>query len=531
MRCCADDPRTLFSAARAHSRLHRAAVLAASSFTAELKNDQVHGMLAYLAKYGQRISSVALSGADYFRAETPAILNQLPHDKLQKLESLALEELILQLQPRRGYKGVLQAGASLKKVQIHECQLLSSLAPDDEEKVLAAALLLLPQLEHLSINHLCTASQGAYGTFGAYSVFGGFGFGASFKFPGDVIKAMRQLTHLELSNCGLQNGMQHLKGLTGLQDLRLCSVVKLSVTASILSGCQRLTRLEVSGVNVGQFYMNPGALSRGDNMGCSFEPAALSGKTQLRHLALGVCRIAGGSAGVVHLLSSLQPLQQLTHVEFDGSLQAVAPATAYSVLTASSQLQYLEVWSCILPAGVWQHVFPAHAGRQLPQLREIDFTCLHHPDDLEAKIPAPEGGLFAACCPKLQSLRLVDVVYSPMLFLPLMALSSLQKLHVSGVDVATNALDWVCGLKQLKDLCLMDYFPPATVPATKLLLLTELSQLTKLDYMGSVGSVKLQCKVCDTLVPQAYWSKAMPPKVDLISNFKGHLLAAWASCT
>jgi hypothetical protein len=467
----------------------------ASSITAAVNDDQVSSMLLYLAKYGQHISSVALSGTNYFTTETPAILNRLPHDELPMLESLTLEELILQLQPGRGYQGVLQAGPSLKRLKLHECQLLGSMFLDDADQLLEAALLLLPHLEHLSISRLYKTGQGAFGALGAFGLFG-----AGSEFPGDVLQAMQQLTHLEVSDCGLQDDMQHLQGLTGLQNLRLCSAVQLSVTASVLSGCQRLTRLEVSGVNAGQFYMDPGALSRGDNLGCSFEPAALSGKTQLWHLALGVCRIAGGSAGVAQLLSNLQ----LTHVEFDGSLQTVAPATAYSALTASNQLQYLEVRSCILPVDVWRHVFPAHVGRQLPQLQEIDFTCLHHPDDLDAKVAAPEGGLFAACCPKLQSLWLVDVVCSPLLFLPLTALSGLHKLKVSGVDVATNALDWVCELKQLKDLCLMDYFPLATVPPTKLLQLTELSQLTKLYYMGSAGKVELQCKVSGTLVLQAY---------------------------
>lgn len=63
LRCCADDPRTLFSAARAHSRLHQTAVLAASSVKAVL-HQQADSVLQYLESYGQHVSSITLEGAD-----------------------------------------------------------------------------------------------------------------------------------------------------------------------------------------------------------------------------------------------------------------------------------------------------------------------------------------------------------------------------------------------------------------------------------------------------------------------------------
>jgi hypothetical protein len=60
----------------------------------------------------------------------------------------------------------------------------------------------------------------------------------------------------------------------------------------------------------------------------------------------------------------------------DGDLrvvdQGIPPAAAYAALTASSKLQQLDISSCVLPAGVWQYVFPV--GRQLPHLQKFDMA-------------------------------------------------------------------------------------------------------------------------------------------------------------
>jgi hypothetical protein len=62
LRCCADGTCTMFSAARAPSRLHQAAVLAATSIRAVLtKQQQAERLLLYLDRYGQHISSMDLS--------------------------------------------------------------------------------------------------------------------------------------------------------------------------------------------------------------------------------------------------------------------------------------------------------------------------------------------------------------------------------------------------------------------------------------------------------------------------------------
>jgi hypothetical protein len=55
----ATDQRSLFSAARAHSRLHQAAVAALHSVTVCCAQEkQLGGMLVFLRKHGQQVNSI-----------------------------------------------------------------------------------------------------------------------------------------------------------------------------------------------------------------------------------------------------------------------------------------------------------------------------------------------------------------------------------------------------------------------------------------------------------------------------------------
>ena len=130
LRYCAEDSSSLFSAARAHSKLHQAAVLAASSIKAVLRQpEQADSVLLYLAKHGQHVSRVDIEGVGMLAGSRwPAVstitLPQLPHANLPKLESLRVAKLAVQLLPGREFQGVLWAGASLKRLQLHSCMLL-----------------------------------------------------------------------------------------------------------------------------------------------------------------------------------------------------------------------------------------------------------------------------------------------------------------------------------------------------------------------------------------------------------------------
>jgi hypothetical protein len=452
LRCCAGDPGSVCSAARAHSRLHQAAVEALKSITAEVNQKQLDTLMGvYLNSHGQHSDSISLE-VEYHKAkESPVTLRQLP-ETLTKLSSITLEHLHLQLQPGEGYQGVLGAAAvpSLKKLQLKRCTLL------DGEEGLAAALALLPGLEHLSIISSLDSK------------------GFRILTPLDaVIPGLQRLTYLELdrqdlSACnddeldvvGARDAtdavLQHLIALTRLVDLWLTPGV-CSMTASMLSGTQHLTRLDLTGQAV-------------------YEPAALAGKTKLQHL--NICLRPGGAAGTAQLLCVLRELQQLTClILFDDLhyMEVSTPAAAYSALTASSKLQVLDVSYYGLPAGVWQHVFPA--SRQLQHMRSLSLTDWSFST---APVAAPEGTRLVSCCPGLQSLAMWDLQYGTGLLTELQGLSSLTALFLHSAPGSAEGFEGVCHLTGLRRL----EVGPTPDSFAGLAASWQLRQLTYLSYWG-----------------------------------------------
>ena len=358
MQCLTDDPISMFSAARAHIRLHQAAVVALSSITVNAKTQQQldDSLLPYLGKHGQHVDSMVVRGAwDFSDWVAAPSLRQLP-TSLQ-LTSLQLEALKVQLQPGNGFQGVLRPGLPLKQLRLGAA---SGCCLQDEEDVLAAALHGLPALEHFSIvdlyDHLAEG----------------------------MLQELQQLTYLDLYNCQLDYGgtsLQPLQALTGLVDLRVSGQTYHPFTTDMLSGLCSLTRLVLD---------------------CWFdrlEPAGLAGKTQLQHLSLYHCNIAG----VERFLSELQHLTHLTHLglsvsyQEDGNQQIIPHASAFSALTASSKLQHLSISHP--PAAALQHLFPA--GRQLPHLQSLSI-CNGAVDGRGIAL----GSSLVSCCPALRSLDL-----------------------------------------------------------------------------------------------------------------------------
>jgi hypothetical protein len=364
LQCCANDLPSLFSAARAHSRLQQASVLALSSITAyDITHQRADGLVQYLSTYGHHIHSIEITGdADQLGA-LPRF--QLPPN--QQLDSLDLTFCRLQLQPGDWCQGVIRPGAPIKRLRLFHCTLL------DWEKGLAAALLLLPGLEHLAMN-------GNHWDPTYYVTF-----------PTDVLKALQQLTYLEFENIGLgvpaDGGavLQPLQALTRLKGLRLYfdGEAAAAVNSTMLSGMQHLTRLELFGLS-------------------ELDPGALAPHTQLQHLELSDCLIRGAAAGVGQLLFHMQRLQHLTELQFCCHDDPPGPVASYSALTASSRLRHLQISACKLPTGVWQHVFPA--GRQLPHLHSLDVDSNELPSGGHAT--APDGQRLVSCCPSLRLLSM-----------------------------------------------------------------------------------------------------------------------------
>jgi hypothetical protein len=453
---CADDPRSLFSAARAHSRIHQAAVLAFSSIKVVVKHQQqADRVVAYLRKHGHHISSVQL---DKYGLECYT-LHQLPHNKLQGLSALKFSGSRMQLQPGDGFEGVLAPGLPLKQLHMHKCTLV------DGVEGLVGALSLLPELEHLSFEAELIP----------------WGPRSSYVFPTSILQLLPQLTYLELAVLEFVDpaDWQHLQGLTALRCLRLSSIRPQTYQASMLSCLLHLTRLDVMGLAVSRWS--------------SFEPGLLDGKTRLQHLQVVDISIAGGSEGTSQLLFYMQELKRLTYLSLSG-LRGEGPdppAAAYSALTASSKLQQLRVVWRQVPVDVWQHVFPS-IGRPLPDLRVLVIKILYNNWESHDYAPAPGASSLVSCCPRLQSLQLSGMIASAELMAPLAGLSSLSDLDLSGVSFpqseifgpAPQALEVVCQLTGLQRLAVHNY-RFQNVEDGLLLQLTQLQQLTHLQYSKS----------------------------------------------
>jgi hypothetical protein len=236
LRFCWHDPRSLFSAARAHSTLHHTAALAASSMEAQTSQRQVDSVLDYLTNHGQHIDSINLEGNGL------PDLQQLPHSSLLRLSRLQFSWFRLQLQPGNGSHGLLGAGLPLKQLRLYKCRL------SDGVVGLSAALALLPDMQHLSLSwNLDCSGDGDY-----------------ISYLSSALVLSPQLTYLELTGGpagpgGLQSlqELTGLQGLTRLQDLLLDSLGAQIIQASTLSGLQQVARLKLHGV-AGRSRFEPG---------------------------------------------------------------------------------------------------------------------------------------------------------------------------------------------------------------------------------------------------------------------------------
>jgi hypothetical protein len=80
LRCCAADSHcSLFNAARAHSRLRHAAVLALRSITTVLPNQQkADNVLLFLRNHGAHVDSIDLKGRPVNAHDDPMVSFNLP---------------------------------------------------------------------------------------------------------------------------------------------------------------------------------------------------------------------------------------------------------------------------------------------------------------------------------------------------------------------------------------------------------------------------------------------------------------------
>jgi hypothetical protein len=409
--CAAHNLRTLFSAARADSRLHQADLGALQVLDAPLcKQQQADGLLLFLAEYAEQMDILSVWKAANAHPYTTITLRQLPRSL--PLRALSLRNV--RLRPGHAFKGMLGAAvADLQALLVQDCCL-----PDwPTAQALAAALWQLPALETLSIRGLsvdCCDSDCDSDDIGG-----------DFEFPTAAFLQMQQLTSLHLAGIGCEGpGDDKGPDLQPLQTLTRLSVLKLgewdatdsSITANMLSGMQYLTHLEVTDPP------RKGVM----------EPGVLAGKTRLQLLELRGLRWA--AASVTELLSHLPQLQELTHLDLANSMEVREdhgpPAAAFSALTASSKLHFLDGSDNRLPEGIWPHIFPA--GGRLPHLETLVITDIQSPSGDWR--PPPDGSLLVSCCPGLQDLHMKQLNYTAELLAPLQGLSELHSLWLGHSD-------------------------------------------------------------------------------------------------
>jgi len=438
LQCCADShgPCSLFSAARAHSRLHQAAASVLSCINVDISDQQqLDSVCLYLSAHGQHIRSIEVKGSN----EALLSLHQLPLSLQLDQLSLYGPSLQLQLQPDNAQLGVPQAGVPLRRLVLVGCRLV------DGNEGLEAILSQLTNLEHLSLRNVDDA------------------YGEAVLFPSHVLQHLLKLTLLQFDSISTlltdSAALQDLHLLTRLQDLQLdvgCAP-GVHVSAGLLAPLRNLTRLHLSG------FWEP----------ARFEPGCLAGKTKLQNLTLCKFEPAGAAAGVAALLSEVQQMQQLTCLTLSGCLYCCAPsAAAYSALTASSRLQRVHSVNNVLPPDVWGQLFPA--GRQLPYLQFLSAN------EIDACITPADAARLVKCCPAVQHLVFkVEVCHGAGVLKQLRSLTGLQQLGVDGLDDA--GAQQAAQLTGLQNLALLG----SCMTSAGLLELTQLRCLRNLMFCVS----------------------------------------------
>lgn len=431
LRCHANDLKTLCNAARTHSRLCQEAAAVLNSIrvcgvrvSPAKAQQQMNSLLAYSARHSGHISSIDIDNAYNYSKQDERVdfyIHELPTG-LAQLSSLRLTSVGVQLCPRRGMRGVLEALTSLTQLQLVRCTLL------ERPGCLAAALQQLPKLQHLKL--LNKRNRRALHANNSHSAF----LHGAPQLPA--------LTHLHLSGVKLP-GLESFQLLTNLWALKLHLIQPVyGVTETALAGVQQLTMLELS-----YAYGGPVPL---------FKRGALASMSSLQHLCLDQRRSwvsrTSSAAAVTQFLHELGQLTQLTHLHLISTLDPItAPAAAYTALTASSKLHTQRLEECCLPPDIWQHLLSANL--QLPDLQNLRARGYQEPYALGA---ANILGL-VSCCPNLRCLDVPQLLKEgepAEALLPLARLTGLQWLSVQQVCDRTDdaALEVLAQLTRLTAL-------------------------------------------------------------------------------
>jgi hypothetical protein len=216
-----------------------------------------------------------------------------------------------------------------------------------------AAVAALTALQHLHLHLLNVSSSPGSGSTDS----------AAEQVPASLLLHLPNLTHLSFKQSvgwEVQGYLKHLSTLAKLQELHCDAWPHGHCYSSMCLGPSSTPDLS-----------SLSALSRIRLSWCSLDPAALLGCTQLCSLELAwvstVSENAEGDTGGM-LLSCIGSMPRLRHLELRLlDFNWPEDLATYSSLTASSNLQHLQLSGMSLPGGGWQKMFPK--GKTWPSLQ------------------------------------------------------------------------------------------------------------------------------------------------------------------
>jgi hypothetical protein len=337
--------------------------------------------------------------------------------------------------------------------------------------------------------------------------------------PGGFPSQLQQLRTLDVlygmvSGFDAEQQFQHLGSLTALQGLTVTGFMEPSldqlsavmtgaftgVTASSLAGIQhlsQLTSLEISGCPTYSFTADGTsswaprltALEKLKLSHCSVQAEALAAFTQLRSLSVCEIKRTAPLDDLLHVVSGLPHLTELTIRVEQPAVPAPSPA-ACTALKVSTNLCSLKLGIGKFPGIVVPSGFDLFThGTVYPSLRKVNLSYdagRDMPDSFTGTVPVTEQQLqqLCSCCPAVEQLAFTLSKDSPpTAHLPLLQLSALTYLTINNVRAAAPAaVDVAAQLTGLRMLAITG-LPQLTEPA--------LLQLTALKALEAIKLVQV----------------------------------------
>lgn len=249
-----------------------------------------------------------------------------------------------------------------------------------------------------------------------------------------------------------------LPRLPPLQNLRF-----LKLELRQMADADLASMTQVQSLHLSRYAINPATLASMTQLQelvlyTCFNPPAVMARTEMRMHAAAQSGTAAAAAPCAILLAigQLRKLQVLEIVELSDSEQGQPALTAFSALTASSQLQRLRMDSyngstMAVPRGAFKYMFPR--GWQLNQLVFLDLAdsnCDFLPSSW--RLTGKDLHRIAASCPGLQSLSIQGLLKPGADTSPLLLLTECRSLSVGGRAFDNYAAGVVAQMAQLTSL-------------------------------------------------------------------------------